>query len=594
MEIKTDKILKTKSICIESKEKKKNLWPNGIDKKGKERFLEWCLCFLVINFDIKLGQDLKIIYPYFNFSEEEKKNICFSSFPDSNSIGEENIIYSFRTRLNTLKKAIYNFDTNENFINGYVFFKQKRDPSSERGYFQKSIVILTVNSFPGIFSRIISILGQKYFLNCDISVLESAVHYISNWPSLKSNFILELPFMENIYYTDIFPLSEESSNTKNLYYLKKTPTEKHICAFTFGAPLFSYFCNTIVSLYTLWEIILLGKPLLLLADTPNASTEMVLALIDLIKPIKYSGDYRPYFTIQESDFTMFSNHTHILYKSVVLGVTNPVITKFFENVYNIVLIKKAKDKSNEKNENSIKQYPIVIKPTLKFIHQRMTAKDKKFLQKISNIRLNLLLKDDYIVLNNFLLSYFSKLTKDFLIPINNYLYTLMPTEINIFKGIPKLKPFKEQEFLNSLTFYKPYIVFKKSTNRSRSHTSRLFYGMFLKSPNFFNYLLEKQKILSTELTQKYFEYLCTMDIKEKKEEKNIFDIIRLLKYIDKILDYNGEVISENRIIECIKTTKYEDKDLNISIDYPVKLSHEKIKLLNIQRKILNDIINDIV
>ncbi|KAG5439959.1 hypothetical protein PCANB_000241 [Pneumocystis canis] len=448
METKLNEISKIKTPYAESEKKRINSWPIGIEEKDQNRFFEWCLCFLVINFNIKLGQ-----------------------------------------------------------------------------------------------------------------VLETAIRTISNWPSLKSNFVLELPFMGDIYYADIFPLSVETSDTKTTYYLKKFPTEKHISAFTFGAPLFPYFYNTIVSLYTIWEVILLGKPLLLLTDNPSTSTEMVLTLIDLIKPIKYSGDYRPYLTIQGSDFTMFSNHVHVIF-----------IT----------------------NENSTKQYPIVVKPTLKFIHRRMIAKDKKFLQKISNIRVNLLSKNDYIILNNFLLHYFSELTESFLAPIDKYLSTLIPTEINLFKGIPKLKPFKEKEFLDSLASYGPFIPFKKNANHSKSYTCRLFYSMFLKSPNFFNYLFEKQKILSTELTQKYFEYLCTINIKKEEVGKDVSGIIKLLKCIDKILDYNGQIIPENKIIKYVKTERLEHHSLNINIDYPVKLSHEKIKLLSTQRELLNDFINSLI
>ncbi|QSL64797.1 hypothetical protein MERGE_002099 [Pneumocystis wakefieldiae] len=588
METKADKLSETPYNKLKEKDFKS--WPIEIDKKGQERFLEWCLCFLVINFDIKLGQDLEIIYPYFNFSEEERKNICFSSFPDSNLEEEIDIVYSFRIRLNTLKKTIYNFNASENFINGYVFFSQKRDTCAERGYFQKSVILLSVNSFPGIFSKIVSILGQNYFLNYDISVLETAIRNISKWPSFKSNFILKLPFMGDVYYTDIFPSSIETSYIENIYSLRKFPTEKHISAFTFGAPLFSYFHSTIVSLYTIWEVILLGKPLLLLTDNPNISTEMVLTLMDLIKPLKYSGDYRPYFTIQGNDFAIFLDHAHVSCKSFILGVTNPVIIKFFENICNIILMRKN---NLITNTNNIKQYSIVITPTLKFIHKRTVAKDKRFLQKISNIRINLLSKRDYIVLNNFVLCYFSKLTENFLKPIDKYLFTLMPTEINLFKDIPKLKPFREKDFLNSLASYGPFIPFKKTANYSKSYTCRLFYGEFLKSPNFFSYLVEKQKILSYELTQKYFKYLCTVNIKKNIEE-NIFEINKLLKRIDKILNYNEVVMPENEIFKHSKTTKLETDDLNIDIDYPIKLSQEQIKLLNAQRKLLNDIIADII
>ena len=86
----------------------------------------------------------------------------------------------------------------------------------------------------------------------------------------------------------------------------------------------------------LWELMLLGEPLLVLAPSPAVSSEMVLALTrwagrpaggrgpgpaprahcpegphprSCLQPLKFCCDYRPYFTIHDSEFKEFTTRT---------------------------------------------------------------------------------------------------------------------------------------------------------------------------------------------------------------------------------------------------------------------------------------------
>lgn len=60
-------------------------------------------------------------------------------------------------------------------------------------------------------------------------------------------------------------------------------------------------------LWILWELILLGQPLLVLSPSPTLSSDAVFALASIISPLEYKGDFRPFFTIQDSDFALFSD-----------------------------------------------------------------------------------------------------------------------------------------------------------------------------------------------------------------------------------------------------------------------------------------------
>jgi hypothetical protein len=85
-------------------------------------------------------------------SENEKTNICYLSFPDSNSGCMGDTQFHFRIRYTPTKLDLaatkqfylsYNIkcppplQVDHKFLNGYVYFRQVKDPTLRRGYFQK-------------------------------------------------------------------------------------------------------------------------------------------------------------------------------------------------------------------------------------------------------------------------------------------------------------------------------------------------------------------------------------------------------------------------------------------------------------------------
>ena len=90
--------------------------------------------------------------------------------------------------------------------------------------------------------------------------------------------------------------------------------------------LYSTFRKMTVSLWTLWELVLVGESVMVSAPTPQACSDAVLALVSLISPVRrtslgivqcspslihqaqlnYCGDYRPFFTIHDSEFKEYT------------------------------------------------------------------------------------------------------------------------------------------------------------------------------------------------------------------------------------------------------------------------------------------------
>ena len=66
------------------------------------------------------------------------------------------------------------------------------------------------------------------------------------------------------------------------------------------------FLRSLESIWQCWELMVVGEPILVIGDSPRACSQFVWALVELIKPIPFGGDFRPYFTIQDADFNGLS------------------------------------------------------------------------------------------------------------------------------------------------------------------------------------------------------------------------------------------------------------------------------------------------
>lgn len=76
-----------------------------------------------------------------------------------------------------------------------------------------------------------------------------------------------------------------------------------------------------------------------MGPTPALCSQLVQSLISLIGPLRYCGDFRPFFTIHDSDFNEITSQQSLpfviffiifLYNfspNIIIGVTNPFFSK---------------------------------------------------------------------------------------------------------------------------------------------------------------------------------------------------------------------------------------------------------------------------
>lgn len=149
-----------------------------------DTFHNWLYCICVVTFDLELGQALEAstftfktstkllpviffqsVFPrHVTLTKQEISNVCYLAFPDSNSgcMGDTNFIIRLQNNQGTknLKNEHNYYNTkcptamqvDGSFYWGYVYFRQVKDISLPRGYFQKVLKLVKYvwTVFPGV------------------------------------------------------------------------------------------------------------------------------------------------------------------------------------------------------------------------------------------------------------------------------------------------------------------------------------------------------------------------------------------------------------------------------------------------------------
>lgn len=185
----------------------------------------------------------------------------------------------------------------------YVFFRQRKDSSIRRGYYQKSFVILSRLPFHALWYELVVKWANLYFLNGQSS-LETGLNSIQSWPSLAANVSYQLPF-ERIIFQIFIPTS--NSNRTQLNNDPHTPfpvasreddsSNNNININSSSIPIslssvneidiFGAIHPLIHQSQLIWELVLLGEPILIIATSPTDSSILVQALISMISPLEY-------------------------------------------------------------------------------------------------------------------------------------------------------------------------------------------------------------------------------------------------------------------------------------------------------------------
>uniref|UniRef100_A0A8C7ZMU7 DENN/MADD domain containing 6Aa n=1 Tax=Oryzias sinensis TaxID=183150 RepID=A0A8C7ZMU7_9TELE len=465
-----------------------------------DRFSAWLHCICVVGFDLELGQAVEV---------SGKTSICYLSFPDSNSgcLGDTQFCFRFRQGSNRKSSQGCFLETadrdappclkrEQGHYYGYVYFRQVRDKSLKRGYFQKSLVLISKLPYVTFFHCLLKIMAPEYFEKQE-PCLEAAVS------EQKMNFLVSI-VLPTIHEVDLFRCFH--------------PVFFHI--------------------QMLWELVLLGEALVVMAPSPAESSDTVLALVSCISPLRYCSDFRPYFTIHDSEFKEYTTRTQAP-PSVILGVTNPFFAKTLQHWPHIIRIGDMK----QKGEQPTKQMKVKKLKNLKTLDSKpgVYTAYKPYLSKdeeiIKQLQKGVQQKRPSAAQNAILRRYFLELTQSFIIPLERYVASLMPLQKSIcpWKSPPQLRPFNQQDFMKTLEKAGPQL-----TSRLKGDWIGL-YRCFLKSPNFDGWFRSRRKEMTQKLEALHLEALCEEDLQQRIQKHTEVEAVDLvLKLKDKLTQAERE------------------------------------------------------
>ncbi|XP_036187717.1 protein DENND6A isoform X5 [Myotis myotis] len=460
-------------------------------------FSAWLHCVCVVGFDLELGQAVEVIYPqHSKLTDKEKTNICYLSFPDSNSgcLGDTQFCFRFRQssgRRVSLHCFLDQFDKDlpvylkkdPAYFYGYVYFRQVRDKTLKRGYFQKSLVLISKLPYIHFFHTVLKQIAPEYFEKSK-PYLEAACNDVDRWPAPVPGKTLYLPIMGVVMKVRI-PTCHDKPGTTQI-----VQADTHIS----------------VVLSTVHEV----------------------DLFSCISPLKYFSDFRPYFTIHDSEFKEYTTRTQAP-PSVILGVTNPFFAKTLQHWPHIIRIGDLKPAGEIPKQVKVKKLKnlktLDSKPGVYTSYKPYLNRDEEIIKQLQKgVQQKRPSEAQSVILRR----YFLELTQSFIIPLERYVASLMPLQKSIspWKSPPQLRQFLPEEFMKTLEKTGPQL-----TSRIKGDWIGL-YRHFLKSPNFDGWFKTRRKEMTQKLEALHLEALCKEDLllwTQKHTEVETVDLVLKLK-----------------------------------------------------------------
>ncbi|XP_060205592.1 uncharacterized protein LOC132633299 isoform X1 [Lycium barbarum] len=577
------------------------------DLKVDEKSLQqWVVGFCIIRFDLEQGQLIEECYPSGCLTHNEELEVAFSSFPDSvsqnhNRSSIHDCIFFFRVRrqgnpqlpsseivevdnMTASEKVLkqrskIQTGANSRYLYGFVFNRQRHDERLKRGGEQKSVVILSHNPFSSVFRPLLQIMGPLYF-DIGKKALNFIASYVSVWPTPVPGQLMELPIGNATLKVNLPPahcmpldcgvLFEELASPIAPF----LPSSQSVPQGLFhDADLFGTFRGLLMQLWKLWELLLIGEPILIIAPTPPQCCEAVAGLVSLVAPLLCSIDFRPYFTIHDPDFAHLNSlQEGAAFPPMILGVTNLFFLKSLRRIPHVLsvgnppinaarlpfsarastgripagpeglslpnLSLKKFTPSNFLNAMKLRRDgPLCLmtehKEALWSSYGPVTKPDTSILNRLIDAGMSPRVEESMSVVNNDILRrHFLELTTNFLAPFGPYYRPTTPSEgSSPYVDPPPLPTFNAEDFLTSLSARGPGKFLLK---RMKSNWLD-FYRRFLKGHNFLPWFQRKRAVAEQEQYRLWRQARMRADIQHLISRMSELEIVDTFNAIERHL-----------------------------------------------------------
>lgn len=341
------------------------------------------ICVCVVDFDLVSGQVCRLVEPSDALGEAERKAIAYHAFPDSKSIeltlspGKNSIndtLFHFRIRSRQEETV-----SSQGWHYAYAFCRQRHDPSLPRGGDQISVVVVANIPVATTLLQVTKFAGEVYF-NKGEEALSQVVDSVRSWgnlgsrdkptealgegrgegegdkaakaPSDRSDDEGESSGDSFDVFRQISPrggkqltvradefivpvvMPEKRTSILDLKLPERNPEylgDAHTRMAFSKVCLYSCLSGVAKHLWRIWEAVLVGEPCMIFGSNPEMVSSSVAACMDLIFPLPYSADYRPYFTIHDKEFAQVQNSENCGKDGnpSLIGVTNTYFLKAY-------------------------------------------------------------------------------------------------------------------------------------------------------------------------------------------------------------------------------------------------------------------------
>ncbi|KAE9602253.1 hypothetical protein Lal_00049660 [Lupinus albus] len=580
-----------------------------------ESLQKWVIAFCAIRFDLEQGQLVEVCYPPGSLTHDEELEIAYNSFPDSvsqqhnrSSIHDCIFFFRFRKRFKSESGNATNSEITEvgkelslksidknnvsrrlsstasadasKYMYGYVFNRQRHDERLKRGGEQKSVVILSHSPYSSVFRPLLQIVGPLYF-DMGKKALEHIAAYVSAWPAPVPGKQMDLPIGNATLKVNLPPAHsfsvenglvsfDESASSAAPLPSNNQSTQQGLFH---DSDLFGTFRGLLLQLWLLWELLLIGEPILIIAPTPPQCCEAVASLVSLVAPLICSVDFRPYFTIHDPDFAHLNSiQEGEAFPPMVLGVTNLFFLKALRNIPHIISVgspppnlnrvslstRSTTDRVSGKpggfglRQLSLNKFspssllsavklrrdgPLCLmtehKEAIWSTYSATTKPDTSVLNRLIDAGVTPRVEESMSVVNNEILRrHFLELTTNFLAPFSPYFRTTAPSEgSSPYVDPPPLPPFNADEFLASLSARGPGKFLLK---RMKSNWLDL-YRRFLNGPNFMPWFRWRRSVAEQEQDRLWKHARMKTDIQLLMSKMSELEIVDSFNVIERLL-----------------------------------------------------------
>lgn len=313
----------------------------------------WVSALVVVRFDDNVGQQIvgqQHAVPDDELSLGVQQDIKMLSMPDCLQTSGHSFNFAFRVR--DKECAV----EERHFQHCFVSFRQCKDASSTRGYFQQSVVLVSEVPCVGLFySALNRLAGVLLETTPDTSIsqtLLTAFSHIAQWPSpavdTREGPALNLPFLGSVlaYNCPSLPVymphllearsppspSSSSSPSSGRSAAPRSGLDGGLGSYSDASLLSLQRWGLVPHLWTLWHLVLAGKRVVVYSPSAEVCSAVVLALCSLTAPLAFAGDCRPYISAADSDVALLAAEGAGGAEGTcrVVGITNPFLLRAFK------------------------------------------------------------------------------------------------------------------------------------------------------------------------------------------------------------------------------------------------------------------------